>query len=355
MSTTKRSGNVQTVLGLIKPESLGITLTHEHMVLDLSYFDDPPEEASERAWVNAEITMGRRAGIIKRTHFNKPNFQMLDSRQTIQELNDYRNAGGNSMVDATSIGIGRDPLALTRISRASGLNIVMGSSYYVPRSWPKDMGDRSEESITEQIVRDITVGVGDTRVCSGIIGEIGNIFPMGEIQAKILKASAQAQVITGAPILIHPGMDLSSPMQILDILTQSGASFDRIIMGHMDLFHDGGPMYKEVLRTGSYVEMDIFGYEDSSWLGPKFSSGNSRWMTDSERLDLLEMMINEGFSKQIVVAHDKCVNYHRMQYGGKGYGHILENIVPRMRKRGFQEDHINDILVENPKRILTFR
>ena len=176
---------------------------------------------------------------------------------------------------------------------------------------------------------------------------------MTDTQQKVLRASARAQVETGAAILIHPGMVPQSPMEILDVLTRAGAKHDRIIMGHMDLLGDG-EMFRDVLKTGSYFEMDIFGYEDSSWLGPGKQKSSTRWMTDAERMDWLEMLVGEGFGKQIVIAHDECLKIHRTQYGGKGYGHILESIVPRMRKRGFTEEHINDILVENPKRILTF-
>ncbi|MBM3945431.1 MAG: hypothetical protein FJ317_08105, partial [SAR202 cluster bacterium] len=224
---------------------------------------------------------------------------------------------------------------------------------YVPFSWPADMGSRSEASITQQIVRDITVGVGETGVRSGIIGEIGNYWPMDDTQAKVLRASARAQVETGAAILIHPGLDTLSPPQILDTLTKAGANHGRIIIGHMDHFEDVG-MFREIVRRGSYIEWDIFGYEDTSWTGLGRQTKMTRWATDVERMEWIEVLIAEGFGKQIVIAHDECLKIHRKQYGGKGYGHIMENIVPRMRKRGFTEEHINDILVENPKRILTF-
>ena len=110
MATSERSGKIQTVVGLIEPEALGITLTHEHMLIDLSYFNHIPDEASERAWLDAPVTMENRNGIIKRTHFNKPDYQMVDEREAFKEVAAFRNAGGTSMVDATSNGIGRDPL-----------------------------------------------------------------------------------------------------------------------------------------------------------------------------------------------------------------------------------------------------
>ena len=45
---------------------------------------------------------------------------------------------------------------------------------------------------------------------------------------------------------------------------------------------------------------------------------------------------------------------HFRRYGGPGYAHILESIVPRMRRRGFSEDLVEKILIRNPARALTF-
>ena len=43
MNRSELKGKVQTVLGLISPEDLGITLTHEHFIVDSSniYYQEP--------------------------------------------------------------------------------------------------------------------------------------------------------------------------------------------------------------------------------------------------------------------------------------------------------------------------
>ncbi|MDA1190003.1 MAG: phosphotriesterase-related protein, partial [Chloroflexi bacterium] len=177
MAKSERTGKVQTVLGLIDPGELGITHTHEHLLIDMMCYFQMPEEASERAWVDAKVTMDRLAGGTGRFTYFKDAIQLLDVDAAIAEILKYKYAGGNSLVDTTNIGLGRDPLALARISRATGLNVIMGSSYYVPISHPNDMDSVSEQSITDRIVRDVTVGAGDTGVRSGVIGEIGNFWP----------------------------------------------------------------------------------------------------------------------------------------------------------------------------------
>src|SRR5207245_8185438 len=98
----------------------------------------------------------------------------------LDEIILFRPAAGQTVVDPTNVSLSRDPLALARISRATGLNIVMGAGYYVAAAHPADMDRRSEDSIVREIVREVTVGVGDTGVRAGLIGEIGSAWQWTE-------------------------------------------------------------------------------------------------------------------------------------------------------------------------------
>jgi predicted metal-dependent phosphotriesterase family hydrolase len=40
--------------------------------------------------------------------------------------------------------------------------------------------------------------------------------------------------------------------------------------------------------------------------------------------------------------------------GGHGFAHILESIVPRLRKRGYSRDQIDGFLVRNPAKALAY-
>ena len=352
MAKSERTGKVQTVLGLIDPGELGITHTHEHLLIDMMCYFQMPEEASERAWVDAKVTMDRLAGGTGRFTYFKDAIQLLDVDAAIAEILKYKYAGGNSLVDTTNIGLGRDPLALARISRATGLNVIMGSSYYVPISHPNDMDSVSEQSITDRIVRDVTVGAGDTGVRSGVIGEIGNFWPTNPNTEKVLRASAHAAIETGAPILIHPGFDSNSPPAIIETLTKAGADPKRIIMGHLDMFTYDFAWLKDLAQTGCFMEWDVFGLEDTTLAGGNLSS--TRVASDVQRMESIEYLIGGGFGDKIVIGHDVCTKLQYTTHGGKGYAHILENIVPRMKKRGFTDKAVNAILVDNPKHALTF-
>jgi len=350
---SERTGKIQTVLGLIEPDQLGITSTHEHFLIDLlcTYYSQP-EEASERWYADVPVTMDIIGGLFGRFTSNKDNLRLLDEEAATREILKYRYAGGNSIVDATSMGSGRDPLALTRMSRRTGLNVVMGASHYVPAVYPDDIDSRTEQDITDYIIRDITVGVGETGVKSGIIGEIGNYWPTNENTRKILRASAHAATETGAPILIHPGFHPDSPMHIMNDLIEAGVDPTRVIMGHLEFISDLAPI-REVVETGANLEYDRFGWEDTMFQGGAF--GDVGVQSDTGRLSILEQFMEWGYEDRLVIAHDVCLKTDWTSHGGKGSAHILENIVPRMRQRGFSEANINTILVENPERILTFQ
>ena len=197
MAVQSRAGMAQVVTGLIQPEELGVTLTHEHLMSDAAVLVPPPPQASLRDMHFRPVAMETFAYA---KHYsdvihNFEDFVLRDVDTAIDELMIYRQFGGDSMVECSSIGLGRDPVALARISRATGVNIVMGASYYVAKSHPPDMDDIGEEEITEQIVRDVTEGVDGTHIRSGVIGEVGCTYPLPPNERKVLRASGRAQKI----------------------------------------------------------------------------------------------------------------------------------------------------------------
>ena len=349
--TTGPSGQVQTVLGPVDSDALGVTHTHEHLLIDQSCYFAVPEEASERSWIDAKFTMERRGGSLSKFPYFPDLYVLLDERVAIKEALRFKHAGGGTLVDVTNRGIARDPLALTRISRATGLNVVMGGGYYIPPSHPLDFEGVSEDEIKEEIVRDITAGVKDTGVKTGVIGELGNLWPASESEAKVLRASARAQVITGAPILIHPGFHGDSPAHILRILLAAGADPGKIIMGHLGYINRLETI-EWLTETGCFMEWDIFGFEDSD-MGWR-SSPPIDVPSDSQRIERIERVFELGAGDRVLVGHDVCMKFQYASYGGKSYDHFLSNIRLRMKKRGFSDEDLNGILIRNPARALTF-
>lgn len=344
------SGKIQAVLGAIPPERLGVTLAHEHLLIDASHLIPQPTEAGQREKLLAPVTMELLGWLTYGAGWNLDNARLLDVGAAIEEVTLYKLAGGGGLVEATSRGIGRDPTGLATIARATGLDIVMGSSYYVEAGHPVGLGGRTEDSIRDEIAGDILVGVEGTGVRAGIIGEVGCSYPLTPNERKVLRASGRAQMMTGAALLIHPGRDDRSPREIIGVLRDVGADLGRTAIGHLDRTIFERRVLGELADTGCMLEYDLFGWEHSYYrYAPHIDMPN-----DAERLRSLAWLVAEGHAHQLLVAHDIDEKRRLVRYGGHGYAHILENIVPRMRARGFSEETIDQILVENPKRLLTF-
>ena len=344
------AGKVQTVLGPISPDRLGVTLTHEHLLVDLSVVIGQPHTAIAKDLYHKPVSPETLSQI---RHYASPNAddaRLFDVSTAIDEVMLYKQYGGVSIVEVSSIGLARDPLGLVRISQATGVNIIMGASYYVAPAHPPDMDSRTEDSIVEEIVRDVTVGAEGTDTRSGVIGEVGCSWPLTNNERKVLRASAQAQRLTGAPVLIHPGRDETSPMEIIEILAEAGADLSQTIMGHLDRTVFKRETLKSMAETGCYMEWDLFGNENSYYA----FNPNIDMPSDAKRMDDIAWTVSEGYGRKVVVAHDICHKHRLVKYGGHGYYYILGNVVPRMGKRGFSKEAIDDILVNNPRDALTF-
>ena len=349
MSLSELSGMAQTVLGPVSPEALGPTMTHEHLLINFLCMFTPPEEASDLGRVYEPITI-ENLGRVRQDYYSyRDNLLLTDEDTAIAEAALFARHGGGTIVDATTMGIGRDPLALARISRATGVNIIMGAGYYVDAVHPNDMDDKSDSEIADEIVAQLTTGVDDTGVRAGIIGELGCTWPLTDNERKVLRGGARAQRETGAAILIHPGRDPAAPFEVLDVLAEAGADTRRVIIGHLDRTIADVDILLELARRGPYLEYDLFGWEVSN-----YSPSDMDMPNDAQRIAFIERLVQEGHADQVVIAHDMCFKSRLASYGGHGYSHILENIVPRMRARGIPEGDIDSIVVANPARVLTY-
>lgn len=345
------SQRAQTVLGPIEPSKLGITLTHEHLVADQTIYFQLPTQANEREYATSPVNLQNLAWVRFHPYLNKDNLRLDDEELMVKEVSRFKNAGGCTIVDPTSNGIGRDPEALRRISLRTGLNIIAGSGYYVSLTHPRDIGSKSIGDIRDEIVRDIRVGINGSEIRAGLIGELGTTFPWGPNEEKALQAAGRAQVETGAPIEVHPGRNPKHPGMILDVLEKEGADLSRVVICHIERTLGNLEHFRSVLDRGAYVEFDNFG---QSWFA--FPGHTLEWPfpSDSGRVFRIRELIETGYGDQILVSMDidsKILLYH---YGGQGFDHILVNVLPIMQPI-IGPENAQKILVDNPRRLMTFK
>src|SRR5581483_5438122 len=173
-AVSARAGRVMTVLGPVDPSELGIVLAHEHLLSD--------------SWK-----------IVQDYAFVVDNEQLA-----CEEAGHFRAAGGGTICDPTNLGLGRNPVALRRISEATGLHIVMGSGWYRERAYPPYVFEETAARLAERLVDEIEHGIEATGIRPGFIGEIGTErFHISPAEERVFRAAARAHSRTGAPIMTH--------------------------------------------------------------------------------------------------------------------------------------------------------
>lgn len=342
---TPLSGQAQTVLGPIAAEAMGITLPHEHLLIDFEVMFKEPPAGSERGLSRQPVSLANLGWIRQHFSSNLDNLQLLDEKVARDEALLFKNAGGQTFVDPTNRGLARDPLALARVARATGLNVIMGSGYYVAAAHPPDMDRRTVDDIAREIAQDLCVGVGDTGVRAGFIGEIGTTWPWAENEKKVVRAAVAAQRDTGAALMIHPGRHERLPLQIVDFIRKEGADLGRTIMCHVERTIADRAVLLELAATGVFLEYDLFGLETSYYpYNPAFDMPN-----DGERMRQILFLIERGHLAQVLMSHDIAYKHCLTKWGGFGYHHLLVNVIPRLRAKGADDKTIQTLLVDNPR------
>jgi phosphotriesterase-related protein len=348
---------VRTVTGDVMPSELGLTLMHEHLLVNNPWLMEPKNE-EKAALAKAPITMNIRGELWRDANICADN-QVLDSASdAISEILEYKKAGGQSLVDVTLIGLARDHKKIADISKAAGINIICGTGWYLDFTFPSYVRNATAESLSETIRKELIEGIDGTEIRAGVIGEIGCSYPWTNDERKVMEAAAVGQAKTGAPIDIHPGfVDPKNKRYVkpgheyLDMLKKKDANFEKIYMSHMDYTADDVQYHRSIIdKYGIVLGYDDFGqeqYYDTLYAG---CGGTS----DKVRVKALVELLASGYEKHLVLSHDICLKMNLKKYGGFGYSHVLKHIVPELLDKGATQKQIDTMLIENPKRLLAW-
>jgi phosphotriesterase-related protein len=303
-------GVVQTVTGPLDAAALGVTLGHEHVLLD--------------GW----------------EMFRSYDAILDDEQLAIDELRALREAGGEAVVDCTTIGLGRDPAAMRRDSEASGVRIVMGTGWYRRAVHPPYIREQGVDELAERLVTDLVVGAEGTDVRAGFIGEIGTErYRIAAAEERVFRAAARAQRRTGVAIWTHTtnGGDLA--LEQVELLTSEGVPVERIVVSHVGdrIGFDG---LRALAATGVGLSIDNIGYTGGGY------------PPDDVRVRNVLRLLEAGAGDRVLLSGDTCTRSMLRAYGGPGYGRVLDTFVPALREQGVDEPTIRRMLVDTPARFL---
>lgn len=344
------AGFVMTVRGPVDPSDLGVTLTHEHLFLQLAnWFIEPTTEA-ERTFAYAPVSLELLSRLRYGSMANWDNIHIDDDATVLSEVSALKDAGGRTIVDVTPRAIGRDALRLRHVADQSGIHVVCGCGYYVESAHPPEVDRMAPEELAALMCDELIGGIDDTGVRPGVIGEIGTGTPITPNEQKVVVAAALSHRQTGAPITIHLSSPGTGGHAVLDVLEQHGADLTKVALGHLDGTHPIDVVHHRSLASrGAYVEYDLFG-------NTEFTEGG-HWpppASDLDRIDALRELWEAGVGNHVLLSHDVCMKIQQLAHGGFGFAHLPGHVAPFMRAIGFSADQLSAMLTENPARWLTW-
>ncbi|MDD5312080.1 MAG: phosphotriesterase-related protein [Dehalococcoidia bacterium] len=320
---------INTVLGPISPDALGVTLPHEHVVAGYAGFDYDP--------------------------YSRP--YNLDKMVQIcqRALEPAKGYGLNSLVDATPMDLNRDVDLLKAVSEKMQINIVcatgrytedMGKWTYLKQRARSKIGDMQTE-LYESFMYDITQGIGKTGVKAGVIKVATGFDCISACEGAMLRAAARASKETGLPIITHTENGTMGPEQV-ELLVAEGVNPKSIMIGHMC----GNPSMQyqlAVLNKGVNISFDRFGIEV--------------FQPDKVRLANLIGLLGIGYTDKIMISQDFIAcgfgrggvlpEEERQKVANWSFINIFRNILPALKQAGVTDEQIKTIMVDNPRRLLS--
>ena len=339
---------VQTVTGPIESAEMGLTLTHEHLFNIVTPWWHPPYDDSARSkeLVDEKVSITNVWELRHDPFLNKDNCALDDIESAIVEVKRFAAQGGRTILEACADqGNGRDPEGLARISRESGLNVVMGSGIFLdPVHGPEHL-DGTVREIADRIVRDLTVGAQGTNIRAGFIGEIFVGQPFTNRERNSLAGACLAQRETGVPIQIHmPGWYRLGD-EVLDFVAAQGVPMQSVVLCHSNPSGDDYEYQTRLLKRGIYLQYDMIGMQVF------YADQQAACTSDEDDARNIARLVGAGFGDRVLMSQDIFMKILLRANGGPGYGHIVEFFLPRLARHGVPLQQGIAIMTDNPRRL----
>jgi phosphotriesterase-related protein len=276
------------------------------------------------------------------------------AREAAERLDELKDAGIDTIVDLTVIGLGRYVPAVRAVAELTDVNIVVATGLYTYDALPPYFGNRGPGSLfggpdrlAEFFVRDIAEGIGRTGVRAAILKCASDHLGMTPGCERVFRAVARAHRETGAPISTHSHSPSKGGLEQQRLLAGEGVDLSRVVIGHAGDSTDLRYL-EELIAAGSYLGMDRFGIETIS--------------SFEDRVATVAAMCERGHAGRMVLSHDSyCFNDRfdpdvvRRRHPNYHLLHISRDVLPELRKRGVTDEQIELMLIHNPREILAGR
>ncbi|MDQ1296465.1 MAG: Aryldialkylphosphatase, partial [Bacteroidota bacterium] len=307
---------VMTVNGPENPGKLGITLEHEHILVD---------------FIGADST----------GYFRWNRDSVIE--KILPLVLEAKRKGVKTFIDCTPAFLGRDPWLLKKLSGKSGMIFITNTGYYGSgknKYIPGSFYNENSETIAAKWISEFENGIEKSRVKPGFIKiAVENDSVISQEHRKIVVAAGLTHLKTGMVIASHTGPEHLAFEQ-LESLRELGVNPSSFIWVHAQRGTMKGVI--DAARQGAWISFDNFRHRPSLEPGSTYST---EWYADR----ILEMRDN-GLLNKVLLSHDSGWYQPGKPGGGKinGYTDIFDYLIPELKRRGFTAADIDQIMSKNP-------
>jgi phosphotriesterase-related protein len=312
--TSRNEGMIMTVNGPVDAGKAGITLIHEHILVDFIGADS----INGNRWDKEEV-----AEIV------------------LPFLKQIKDMGCVTFVECTPAFLGRDPLLLKQLSASSGLNIITNTGYYGAgnnKYMPRSSFEESSDQISSRWVKEWELGIDGTGIKPGFIKIGVGSDSLSDHHRKIVTAAARTHLKTGLTIASHTGPSLPAFEQI-EVLREEGVSPEAFIWVH------------------AQTEKDLTAHVRAAKMGAWISLDGISGDNIEEYAAMLKNMKENQLLGKVLISHDAGWYRPGEPKGGefRGYTDIFEKFIPLLKTENFTDKEIETLLVKNPAEAFTVR
>jgi phosphotriesterase-related protein len=317
---------VETFRGPVSTDDLGTTLIHEHVFVGHPELDVdlPHPEWDEDVAIETAV-------------------------QGLERLWDL---GVRTVVDLTVLGIGRDVARVAKVAERVRVHLVASTGYYAADVLPAYFSTHGPgrlvggpDPLLELFLRDIEVGVAGTGVRAGMLKVVTDRSGITPDVRRVMEAAATAQRRTGVPITTHTHAPSRNGLEQLAFFREHGVAPERLVIGHCGDSEDLDYL-RELMDAGASIGMDRFGMEHV--------------LPDDVRVATVLTLLREGYADRMVLSHDAAYfsrvtppSWRAANVPHWNLENISRRILPLLRDGGATDEHVHQLMVLNPARLLT--
>lgn len=301
--------NIMSVQGRIDAAEMGITLVHEHILVDFIGADqvDPSRYNSEEVYKIA-----------------------------LPYLKELKALGCNTLIECTPSYLGKDPLLLKKLAEAANLNIITNTGYYGAvnhKFIPKHGFSETAEQLAARWIGEWENGLKNTGIRPGFIKISGDKGPITAIQQKLVKAAALTHLKTGLTITMHTGDGIAAEEEV-KIVNGNGVAGQAFIWVHAQNEKDTN-YHINLAKKGIWVEFDGLNPENIN-----------------QYIDFVLLMKKNNLLHRTLIAHDAGWYHVGEPNGGnfRGFTFAFTDFIPGLLKKGITKKEIDQLFRDNPSK-----